>query len=174
VNVSAQHVNAGTLVGDVSSALRESGLSPERLVVEIAESALTAEHVADDVTALRLMGVHLALDDFGRGASSLPGLGRLPVDIIKLDRTLLARVDRDPYTRAICEAVVALGSALSIDVVAEGVETASQLGVLQALGCGFAQGFLLSRPVTVSGLVQLLEAQEGVLWPGIVGRVATS
>jgi diguanylate cyclase (GGDEF)-like protein/PAS domain S-box-containing protein len=172
VNVSAQHVNAGTLVGDVSSALRESGLSPERLVVEVAESALTADRVADDVTALRLMGVHLALDDFGRGHSSLPGLGRMPVDIIKLDRTLLSRVDRDPYTRAICEAVVALGSALSIDVVAEGVETASQLGVLQALGCGFAQGFLLSRPVTLTGLVQLLHDHEGRLWPGIVGRVA--
>ena len=74
VNVSAQHVGAGTLVGDVTSALRESGLSPERLVVEIAESALTADGITDDVTALRLMGVHLALDDFGRGASSLPGL----------------------------------------------------------------------------------------------------
>jgi len=172
VNVSAQHVDAGTLVGDVTSALRESGLSPERLVVEVAEAALTADRVADDVTALRLMGVHLALDDFGCGASSLPGLGRMPVDIIKLDRTLLSRVDRDPYTRAICEAVVALGSALSIDVVAEGVETASQLGVLQAVGCGFAQGFLLSRPVTLSGLVQLLDDHEGLLWPGIVGQVA--
>ena len=169
VNVSAQHVGAGTLVGDVTSALRESGLSPERLVVEIAESALTADGITDDVTALRLMGVHLALDDFGRGASSLPGLGRLPVDIIKLDRALLSRVDRDAYTRAICEAVVALGTALCIDVVAEGVETASQLGVLQALGCGYAQGFLLSRPVTLVGLVQLLDAHEGRLWPGIVG-----
>jgi EAL domain-containing protein (putative c-di-GMP-specific phosphodiesterase class I) len=171
VNVSAQHLAAGTLVGDVTSALRESGLSPERLVVEITESALAGEHVTDDVTALRLMGVHLALDDFGRGHSSLPGLGRLPVDIIKLDRALLSRVDRDAYTRAICEAVVALGTALQIDVVAAGVETASQLGVLQALGCDFAQGFLLSRPVALSGLVQLLDAHDGRLWPGIVGRV---
>jgi EAL domain-containing protein (putative c-di-GMP-specific phosphodiesterase class I) len=94
------------------------------------------------------------------------------VDIIKLDRTLLSRVDRDPYTRAMCEAVVALGAALRIDVVAEGVETASQLGVLQALGCAFAQGFLLSRPVRLAGLVQLLEQYDGELWPGIVGRVA--
>jgi EAL domain-containing protein (putative c-di-GMP-specific phosphodiesterase class I) len=171
VNVSTQHLAAGTLVGDVTSALRESGLSPERLVVEIAESALAGEHITDDVTALRLMGVHLALDDFGRGHSSLPRLGRLPVDIIKLDRVLLSRVDRDDYARAICEAVVALGAALHIDVVAEGVETASQLGVLQALGCGFAQGFLLSRPVALTGLVQLLDQCDGRLWPGIVGRV---
>ena len=171
VNVSAQHLAAGTLVGDVTSALRASGLSPERLVVEIGESVMAAADVTDDVTALRLMGVHLALDDFGRGASSLPGLGRLPVDIIKLDRSLLSRVDRDPYTRAVCEAVVGLAAALGIDVVAEGVETASQLGVLQALGCGFAQGFLLSRPVGLAALLELLDVADGRLWPGIVGQV---
>ena len=171
VNVSAQHLAAGTLVGDVTSALRDSGLSPERLVVEIGEAVMAAGDVTDDVTALRLMGVHLALDDFGRGASSLPGLGRLPVDIIKLDRSLLSRVDRDPHNRAVCEAVVGLAGALRIDVVAEGVETASQLAVLQALGCGFAQGFLLSRPVGHAALVELLEAADGQLWPGIVGQV---
>jgi diguanylate cyclase (GGDEF)-like protein/PAS domain S-box-containing protein len=174
VNVSAQHLAAGTLVGDVTSALRESGLSPERLVVEVPESALSGDRVGDDVTALRLMGVHLALDDFGRGSSSLPGLGRLPVDVIKLDRALLSRVDRDGYTRAVCEAVVALGTALHIEVIAEGVETASQLGVLQALGCGYAQGFLLSRPVGLVALGQLLDAHDGLLWPGLAGRVDAS
>ena len=171
VNVSAQYLAAGTLVGDVTTALRDGGLSPERLVVEIAESAMTGEHLTDDVTALRLMGVHLALDGFGSGRSSLAGLGRLPLDIIKLDRALLSRVDRDPHSRAICEAVVAVGAALGIDVVAMGVETVSQLGVLQALGFGFAQGFLLSRPVDLPNLVQLLDVNAGRLWPGIVGRV---
>jgi diguanylate cyclase (GGDEF)-like protein len=171
INVSAQYLAAGTLVGDVTTALRNGGLSPERLVVEIAESALAGDRVVDDVTALRLMGVRTALDDFGSGHSSLPGLGRLPLDIIKLDRALLSRIDRDPHPRAVCEAVVALGAALSIDVVAKGVETASQLAVLQNLGCGFAQGFLLSRPVDLAGLVQLLDANAGRLWPGIVGRV---
>jgi diguanylate cyclase (GGDEF)-like protein len=171
INVSAQYLAAGTLVGDVTIALRDGGLAPERLVVEIAESALTGDRVIDDVTALRLMGVHTALDDFGSGHSFLPGLGRLPLDIIKLDRALLSRIDRDPHPRAVCEAVVALGAALSIDVVAEGVETASQLAVLQNLGCGFAQGFLLSRPVDLAGLVHLLDTNAGRLWPGIVGRV---
>ena len=174
VNVSAQHLAAGTLVPDVASALRQSGLPPERLVVEIAESALSGERLHDDVTALRLMGVHLAVDDFGGGHSSLSGLGRLPVDVLKLDRTLLSRVDRDPFTRAMCAAVVSLGAALRIDVVAEGVETASQLGVLQTLGCGFAQGFLLSRPVRLAGLVELFEQHGGMLWPGIVAEAATT
>ncbi len=135
---------------------------------------MVGERLTDDVTALRLMGVHLALDDFGSGRSSLAGLGRLPLDIIKLDRALLSRVDRDRHTQAICRAVVALGAELGIDVVATGVETAGQLGGLQALGFGFAQGFLLSRPVDLPRLVQLLDSDEGRLWPGIVGRAATS
>ena len=171
VNVSGQHLAAGTLVGDVTAALRDSGLPPEQLVIEVEESALAGADATDDVTALRLMGVHLALDDFGSGRSSLPALGRLPLDIIKLDRSLLSRVDRDPYTRAICAAVVTLGAALHIDVVAEGVETSSQLAVLRGLGCGFAQGFLISRPVSLPGLVQLLDTDGGRLGPGVVGRV---
>ncbi|MCZ2838831.1 putative bifunctional diguanylate cyclase/phosphodiesterase [Modestobacter sp. VKM Ac-2985] len=174
VNVSAAHLAAGTLVGDVTAALRDSGLPPERLVVEIAESSLEVGALADDVAALRLMGVRLALDDFGSGRSSLPALGRLPIDIIKLDRSLLSRVDRDPYSRAVCQAVVSLAATLGIDVVAEGVETTSQLTALRALGCGYAQGFLLSRPVGLAGLVQLLESDTGRLWPGMAGRVGAS
>ncbi|MCZ2829519.1 phosphodiesterase [Modestobacter sp. VKM Ac-2986] len=167
VNVSAAHLAAGTLVADVTRALADSGLPPERLVVELAESALSGPRVRDDVSALRLMGVHVALDDVGRGASSLADLGRLPVDVLKLDRTLLARIDRDPYVRAVCAAVVTLGATLGVDVVAEGVETVGQLAVLHNLGCGFAQGFLLSRPVGLIALTGLLEADGGRLWPGV-------
>ncbi|MGY1856755.1 putative bifunctional diguanylate cyclase/phosphodiesterase [Modestobacter sp. SYSU DS0290] len=170
VNVSAAHLAAGTLVADVTAALAESGLAPERLVVEVSEAALEGSHVIDDVTALRLMGVHLALDDFGSGRSALPRLGRLPVDVIKLDRALLAAVDRDAYTRVVCESVVGLGARLGIDVVAEGVETSSQLAVLEGIGCGFAQGFLLARPVPLAALAELLDGGAGLLWPGLVGR----
>jgi diguanylate cyclase (GGDEF)-like protein/PAS domain S-box-containing protein len=173
VNVSAHHLAAGTLVGDVATALSTSGLPPERLVVEVTESALlnAGDHLLDDVAALRLMGVHLALDDFGSGCSSLPALARLPVDVIKLDPMFLARIDRDAYTRALCESIVGIGAALGLDIVAEGVETTSQLAALEAIGCGSAQGFLLSRPVPLAGLVQLLEQGAGQLWPGIPGRV---
>ncbi|MGY1841337.1 MULTISPECIES: putative bifunctional diguanylate cyclase/phosphodiesterase [unclassified Modestobacter] len=170
VNVSAAHLAAGTLVADVTAALAGSGLAPGRLVVEIPEAALEGPRVIDDVTALRLMGVHLALDDFGSGRSVLPRLGRLPVDVIKLDRALLAAVDRDAYTRVVCESVVGLGASLGIDVVAEGVETTSQLAVLEGIGCGYAQGFLLARPVSLSALAELLDAGAGRLWPGLVGR----
>ncbi len=173
INVSAVHVASGTLVGDVSNALKASGLEPERLVIEITESTVLADgpHVEVDFAALRLMGVHVALDDFGSGYSSLAHLTRLPVDIIKLDRTFLARIDKDPHTRALCESVIGIGGALGIDVVAEGVETPSQLAVLRSMGCGFAQGFLLSRPLSLPRFVALVDSTAGQLWPGLVGRV---
>jgi EAL domain-containing protein (putative c-di-GMP-specific phosphodiesterase class I) len=168
-----QHLRSGTLVGDVSTALRASGLPPERLVVEICEAAVAigGEREAADVAALRLMGVHLALDDFGSGHSSLPQLARLPLDVIKLDRSFLSRVDRDACTRAVCESIVGIGAALGLDVVAEGVETTAQLAVLESIGCGYAQGFLLSRPISLAALCELLEQGAGQLWPGIPSRV---
>jgi diguanylate cyclase (GGDEF)-like protein/PAS domain S-box-containing protein len=171
VNISASHVAARSLVGDVAAVLRTTGLAPERLVLEITEDTVAADgdYVAVDFEALRLMGVHVALDDFGTGHSSLAHLTRLPLDILKLDRALVNRVDRDPKTRALCESVVAIGKALGLDVVAEGVETPAQLGALRGLGCGFAQGFLLSRPMRPGELATVLTDGAGVLWPGLVG-----
>ncbi|RFU19507.1 putative bifunctional diguanylate cyclase/phosphodiesterase [Geodermatophilus marinus] len=171
VNISASHVAARTLVGDVAEVLRCTGLAPERLILEITEATVLAdgEYVRLDVEALRLMGVHVALDDFGTGQSSLAHLTRLPIDVLKLDRSFVSRVDRDRKARALCESVVAIGRALGLDVVAEGVETPAQLATLQALGCGFAQGFLLARPMTATALAALLDTGAGVLWPGLVG-----
>ncbi|HEX2072653.1 MAG TPA: EAL domain-containing protein [Geodermatophilus sp.] len=171
VNISASHVAARTLVGDVAAVLDCTGLAPERLVLEITEATVLADgdHVAVDFEALRLMGVHVALDDFGTGHSSLAHLTRLPIDILKLDRSFVSRVDRDPQSRALCESVVGIGRALGLDVVAEGVETPAQLGALRGLGCGFAQGFLLARPLTVAQLSDLLRDGAGALWPGLVG-----
>lgn len=171
VNISARHVAARTLVRDVAAVLQCTGLAPERLILEITEATLDAEgeRVAVDVEALRLMGVHVALDDFGTGRSSLAALTRLPVDVLKLDPAIVLRVDRDPKARALCESVVAIAAALGLDVVAEGVETPGQLGALRAAGCGFAQGFLLARPMRPADLVGVLDDGAGLLWPGLVG-----
>ncbi|MBB3085872.1 putative bifunctional diguanylate cyclase/phosphodiesterase [Geodermatophilus sabuli] len=171
VNISSSHVAARTLVGDVAAVLHATGLAPERLVLEITEATVMADgdHVGVDIEALRLMGVHVALDDFGAGRSSLADLTRLPIDVLKLDRSFVARVDRDPKSRALCESVVTIGRALGLDVVAEGVETPAQLGALRGLGCGFAQGFLLARPMRLAELTELLSDGAGVLWPGLVG-----
>jgi diguanylate cyclase (GGDEF)-like protein/PAS domain S-box-containing protein len=171
VNISASHVAARTLVGDVAAVLQCTGLAPQRLILEITEATLLADtdDIAVDVEALRLMGVHVALDDFGTGHSSLTHLSALPIDVLKLDRDFVARVDRDPRSRALCESIIAIGRTLGLDVVAEGVETPAQLGVLRGLGCGFAQGFLLSRPLRLTELTELLQTGAGSLWPGLVG-----
>ncbi|MEU2349245.1 EAL domain-containing protein [Modestobacter sp. NPDC049651] len=176
VNVSVRHLAAGTLVGDVGAALRASGLPAQRLQIEITESALltegaAADAVAADVAALRLMGVRVALDDLGRGWAALPQLARVPVDVVKLDPGFLARIDRDAVVRALCESVVRLADGLGMDVVAEGIESTSQLAAVQAAGCTAAQGFLLARPLPLPALRTLLVDNAGLLWPGLAGRV---
>jgi diguanylate cyclase (GGDEF)-like protein/PAS domain S-box-containing protein len=161
----------GTLLGDVQTALGRTGFGPERLVLELTEATVLSgdERVGLDLTTLRLMGVHIALDDFGAGEASLASLTRVPVDILKLDRSFIARIDHDAQSRALCESVVGIGRALGLDVVAEGVETPAQLGAVQAFGAGFAQGFLIARPMAPGALARVLAEHDGQLWPGLVG-----
>jgi EAL domain-containing protein (putative c-di-GMP-specific phosphodiesterase class I) len=122
VNVSVRHLQAGCLAPDVARALADSGVPPQRLMLEITESVLMAdeEGMAGDLATLREMGCVLSLDDFGKGYSSLARLARLPVDILKMDREFVAHIDRDPRTAAIVGSVVELGRTLGMDVVAEG------------------------------------------------------
>jgi diguanylate cyclase (GGDEF)-like protein len=161
------YLTAGTLVPDVERALLQSGLAPERLVLQISAPAVVSEdeRTALDVSSLRLMGVHVALNGFGSGTSALAHLTRLPIDIVKLDRSLITRIDRDGQSRALCESLVGIGRALGLDVVAEGVETPAQLAALVGFGCGFAQGFVIGRPVSLSGLTALIHHRQ----PGLVG-----
>jgi EAL domain-containing protein (putative c-di-GMP-specific phosphodiesterase class I) len=173
LNASACYIATGAVVADVEAALRRSGLPPEQLVVEISAGSVMSddERVALDMAALRFMGVHVALDDYGSGSSALAHLTRLPIDIVKLDRALISRIDRDPQMRALCESVVGIGRALAVDVVAEGVETTAQLAAVSGFGCGFAQGFLMARPMSLAGFTALLDEGAGRLWPGLVSRV---
>lgn len=170
VNVPAGYVATGMLVSDVQHALRESGLPPERLILEITEATVLSddERVALDLSTLRLMGVHVALDGFGTGRSALGHLTQLPIDVLKLDRSLISRINRDPQSRALCESIVGIGRALNLDVVAEGVESTGQLATLSGFGCGFAQGFLISRPMPISALVSALGVGAEHWWPGVM------
>ena len=171
VDVSTGWAAAGTLVADVEAALRDTGLAPERLVLEITEATVLSDdqRVGLDLTTLRLMGVHVALEGFGTGYSGLTNLTRLPIDVLKLDRTLIARVDRDPQSRALAEAMIGISRALGLDVVAEGVHTPAQLSSLCGWGYGFAQGSVIARPMPACDVATLLADGVGELWPGLVG-----
>jgi diguanylate cyclase (GGDEF)-like protein len=169
LKVPAGYAATGTMVPDVEAALRASGLAPERLVLQINSSTVAAddERIGLDVATLRLMGVHVALEGFGGGSSALEHLTRLPLDILKLDRSLITRIDRDPQSRALCESMIGIGRALGFDVVAEGVETPAQLAALRTFGCNFAQGFHVARPMPLTALVELLR-DDATLWPKLV------
>jgi diguanylate cyclase (GGDEF)-like protein/PAS domain S-box-containing protein len=172
VNLSGPYLRSGTVVADVQAALDRSGLSPDRLVLEITDAALLAadERVGLDIASLRLMGVHVALDDFGTGDSALGHLTALPLDVLKLDVSLVARVDKDPHSLALAESIVTIGRTLGLQVGAEGVETPAQLAALIGIGCEFAQGFLIARPMSLGEVTTLLHEGAGRLWPGLVGQ----
>ncbi|RBY93915.1 hypothetical protein DQ244_00625 [Blastococcus sp. TBT05-19] len=152
VNVSARQVRSGELVSDVVAALESSGLPASRLIVEITESMLLDEHVAADLEALRGLGVRIAVDDFGTGWSSLAYLVGMPVDLLKMDQHFLADVETDPQRRALCRAILQLGTSLGLPVIVEGVATPAVLTLLSDMGHRFVQGYAFSRPLEAEQL----------------------
>jgi EAL domain-containing protein (putative c-di-GMP-specific phosphodiesterase class I) len=112
--------------------------------------------MARRLTALKALGVQLAVDDFGTGYSSLNYLQQLPVDILKIDRTFVAGLDRGEKNMAIITTLIEMGKRMHLVVVAEGVETAEQLAVLRNLDCDIAQGFYMARPVSADEIAELL------------------
>jgi diguanylate cyclase (GGDEF)-like protein len=158
VNISARQLQDASIVEDVESALRETGLDPGSLILELTESAVveTFEEALSTLQQLRWMSVQLAMDDFGTGYSSLSSLSRLPLDILKIDQSFVARLDQDAEGRAVVYAIVSLATALGIRVTGEGIETASQLSALIELDCNHGQGFLLGRPAPPDELAAML------------------
>jgi EAL domain-containing protein (putative c-di-GMP-specific phosphodiesterase class I) len=142
VNLSARQLRYPELVGEVEDALGKAALDPGSLTLEITESVLVEEGESSAGTLRRLkeLGVRLAIDDFGVGYSSLSYFGYLPVDQLKLDRVLVGNLATDHKNLAIVRAVVDLGHALGIEVIAEGVETHEEFEELRKLGCDFGQG----------------------------------
>jgi diguanylate cyclase (GGDEF)-like protein/PAS domain S-box-containing protein len=160
VNVSARQLQDASIVEDVESALQETGLDPGSLILELTESAVIEnfEGAAATLQKLRWMSVQLAMDDFGTGYSSLSSLSRLPLDILKIDQSFVARLDQDAEGRAIVYAITSLAAALGVRVTGEGIETASQLSALVELDCKHGQGFLLGRPAPAEELTELLRS----------------
>jgi len=151
VNVSGSQLRSGTFHHDVAQALEESGLAPATLTVEIAETLMATHPEARTVfEQLHSTGVRIAIDDFGSGLSSLFWLGRLPLDAIKVDPSFIGGLDRIENESEIVLAMVRLAHTLGLEVVAEGVETESQLARLGRIECDKAQGYYLGRPERLS------------------------
>jgi diguanylate cyclase (GGDEF)-like protein/PAS domain S-box-containing protein len=163
VNLSSRQFTRPDLVPDVAAALRETGLPPRCLRLEITESVImeNAEAAIEMLHALRGLGVGLSIDDFGTGYSSLAYLLRFPANTLKVDRSFIAMVGKGGRSERIVGSIVALGRGLEMEVVAEGVETAEQRDALVSLGCGLGQGFLFCRPVDGARIGQLLAGQAG-------------
>ena len=167
VNLSpAQFLQPG-IVTTVIDVLRQTGLPPRRLELEITEGTLMhdAQNALHILTALKAIGVKIAMDDFGTGYSSLSYLRKFPFDKIKIDRSFISDVEDDAEAETIVKAIIAMGRSLRLDVTAEGVETKQQLSMLRGHGCTFAQGYLLGRPHSADQLGQHL-AREWKLFDG--------
>jgi diguanylate cyclase (GGDEF)-like protein/PAS domain S-box-containing protein len=161
VNFSPRQLSHPHAVATVTEALEDAGLEPDVLCVEITESALVEDAAATLATLTRLkeMGVTLALDDFGTGYSSLTYVRRFPIDTLKIDRSFIDGIVGSSEDEAIVTAVLSMGRALGVHVVAEGVETEEQASRLRTLGCKLAQGYLFSRPIEPAAVRALLAAE---------------
>jgi EAL domain-containing protein (putative c-di-GMP-specific phosphodiesterase class I) len=169
VNISAKHLQRPELPEFVRRTLEESGLEPGRLELEITESAFieNKQLALGVLQGLRALGVRTALDDFGTGYSSLSYLVDLNVSRIKIDRSFMTDFRSSAEKRIVVRLIIALAHSLELDVVAEGVETAEQTVFLMRLKCRYAQGFLLSRPVSAEEMTRgFLERDRGA--PGLI------
>jgi diguanylate cyclase (GGDEF)-like protein len=163
VNLSSKQFQLFGLVSMVGSVLRETGLSPRCLRLEVTESLLMSRepHIADTMTGLRAMGVRIDLDDFGTGYSSLSYLHQYPIDTLKIDRSFIQRMGETEDGLEIVHTILALAKSLDMEVVAEGVETEQQLRTLRELQCSYAQGYHLSRPLEGEKFDALLVERKG-------------
>lgn len=149
LNVTAEDFAVGDFAAALKAEIAASGFPPARLTIEITEQTLIAdfEACAAALRELEGIGVKVALDDFGTGFSNFRALKALPLDALKLDRSLVVDIEHDPRDRAILAAMVAMARALGLKVIAEGVETEGQLAILRAEGCDVFQGFLRAGPM---------------------------
>jgi diguanylate cyclase (GGDEF)-like protein len=158
VNISAVQLEHSRQ--DVLSVILQSGVDPHDVWLEVTERMDTSADVSGQVNRLRRAGVHFALDDFGMSYSSLTYLQRFPVEGIKIDRTFVSPMTEGETQRGIVRAILALGESLSVNVVAEGIETVEQRDALLDLGCRYGQGYLLSPPLTAAECVRALRTRS--------------
>ncbi len=172
VNVSTVQLTAPSLISDVEATLGRSGIAPWRVILEITEGSLGTdiERTIEVLGELRKLGVRIAIDDFGTGYASLSHLQRLPVDILKVDKSFVTALGEGGKSRELLEAILGVGQALSLAVIAEGIESQSQMTTLEQLGCEMAQGFLVGKPSPAEVAESLLGADR----PPIQGHLEST
>jgi diguanylate cyclase (GGDEF)-like protein len=163
VNLSSRQLTRG-MVESVGRMLRETGLDPRWLGLELTETVLVnhQKEGADTLHSLRAMGLHLSVDDFGTGYSSFSYLKHFPLDTLKIDRAFIRDITTDPDDAAISTAIIALGHALGLTVTAEGVETADHVELLRRQGCDHMQGYYFSRPIPADAVAELLREPKPI------------
>jgi diguanylate cyclase (GGDEF)-like protein len=163
VNLSSAQLAEPSLVDEVSTALEQSGLDPQSLILELTETAFMedTEAVAARMQKLKGLGVQLAVDDFGTGYSSLQHLRRFPIDVLKIDKSFVDGVGGVSDDSALARAIIDLGGSFQLRVVAEGIESPEQLDRLIELGCDLGQGFHFAKPMPADELDELLARRQG-------------
>lgn len=174
VNLSPVHFRSRELIDTVRTTLRETGLAPERLELEITESVLIkdTEAALDILNALKTIGVNIAMDDFGTGYSSLAYLNSFPFDKLKIDRSFISSLDDQEKSRAIVRSVLSLGESLQMTITAEGVETLQQVQFLTREGCQQIQGYFFARPMPARELTVYLSEWKGFDRQGVADAAA--
>ncbi len=160
VNISARQLNQPDAVRRIAACVASSG-DPSEICLELTETAVMSDvdKSLERLAELKELGVRLAIDDFGTGYSSLSYLQRLPIDVVKIDKTFVDGLGSDSHDTQIVSAIVSLAKALNLRTIAEGVETQAQFESLVLLGCDEAQGYLLGKPMTTEELEAVLIAE---------------
>ena len=162
VNISAHQLGDGALPQLVSEVLAASGLPPARLLLELTESTIAAAGAGAETELSRVqqLGVRIALDDLGSGYSSLEYLGRLPIDVLKIDRSLVERVHQEPQRQEVMRAIAHIAEKLDLETIVEGVEHEAQRQALLSLGFRRGQGFLFSHAVQLEEALSPMERRR--------------
>ncbi len=163
INVSARHLNEASLVDDFARLLRETNAQPNNILLEITETSLMMD-VENNLHTLRRLtdlGMRIAIDDFGTGYSSLAQLARMPVSVIKIDKAFVDGIEKQQESSTLIRAIISLGRAMGMQLLAEGVETEAQLHELRADGCDLIQGYFFHRPLKLSVFIETVARALG-------------
>ncbi len=150
-NVSVKHLMKNSFVEEIRAIIEETGVAPEHLEIEITESVMidSTEKALKRINEVRKMGLTIAIDDFGTGYSSLSYLGKLPVDILKIDKSFIDAMNTGDSSKRYVESIISIGHVMDMKVISEGVETEEQLTTLKSIGCDYIQGYIWGRPMSV-------------------------